>query len=328
MTSQIEARGLKKTYPGPAVALDRLSFSVPEGTIFGLLGPNGAGKSTAVKVLTTLSRPDSGSATVAGVDVLGDPQRVRRTIGVVGQSSGVDPQATGRENLELQGKIHGIRRRALRRRVIDLLQRFELADVADRIARGYSGGMKRRLDIATGLIHRPRVLFLDEPTTGLDPEVRAAMWEEIRDVQRCEGLTILLTTHYMEEAEQLAQRLAIVDRGRVVVEGTSDRLKSELEGDTVEIGIGDPDMRSRAEDSLRGVRGVREVRAQDGGIEAQVVDGGTALPEILSALGSDRVQVATATISRPSLDDVYLRYAGRRIHEAEAGERQNERSDR
>ena len=206
----IQARDLTKTYKDVR-ALDGLSFSVEAGTMFGLLGPNGAGKSTTVKILTTLTRPDSGQASVAGVDVLASPDRVRRAIGLVAQRSGVDLEGTGRENLTLQGQVYGLRGAELPTRVGELLERFGLAEAADRVARGYSGGMQRRLDIAMGLIHRPRVLFLDEPTTGLDPEVRADMWAEIAHLSGSEGLTILLTTHYLEEADRLADRLAIVD---------------------------------------------------------------------------------------------------------------------
>jgi ABC-2 type transport system ATP-binding protein len=231
----IQARDLTKTYGKDVRALDGLGFSVGAGTVFGLLGPNGAGKSTTVKVLTTLSLPDSGSARVAGVDVLAEPDRVRRSIGLVGQRSGVDLEATGRENLTLQGQVYGLRGAELRSRVGELLERFGLAEAADRVARGYSGGMQRRLDIAMGLIHRPQVLFLDEPTTGLDPEVRAGMWAEIAHLSAGEGLTILLTTHYLEEADRLAGRLAIVDRGRLVAEGSPDELKGELRGDAIHV---------------------------------------------------------------------------------------------
>jgi ABC-2 type transport system ATP-binding protein len=221
----IEVKGLQKSYPPATKALDGLDLTVSEGTIFGLLGPNGAGKSTTVKVLTTLTRADAGEARVAGFDVAAEPQRVREVIGVVAQKSGVDEEATGRENLELHGRLYGMRGKELSSRVAELLERFGLADAADRISKGYSGGMKRRLGITMGLVHRPRVLFLDEPTTGLDPEVRAAMWEEIRSLAEAEQMTILLTTHYLEEADRLAQSLAIVDRGRVVAEGTPAELK-------------------------------------------------------------------------------------------------------
>jgi ABC-2 type transport system ATP-binding protein len=234
MQPAIEADNLVKTYPKGVTALDGLSFAVEPGTIFGLLGPNGAGKSTAVKILTTLAGPDSGRATVAGTDVIAHPDRVRRTIGVVAQGSGVDVQATGRENLRLQGQIHGIRGDALERRAEELLARFGLADAADRIARGYSGGTQRRLDIAMALVHDPSVLFLDEPTTGLDPEVRAQMWLQIVGLAADHGKTVLLTTHYLEEADQLASRLAIVDRGTVVAEGTPEELKREQRVDRLD----------------------------------------------------------------------------------------------
>ncbi|HEU4980786.1 MAG TPA: ATP-binding cassette domain-containing protein [Solirubrobacterales bacterium] len=231
---EIEAAGLEKTYPPETKALDGLSISVPAGTIFGLLGPNGAGKSTTVKVLTTLTNADAGSARVGGFSVTDEPQRVREVIGVVAQKSGVDEEATGRENLQLQGRLHGMRGKELDSRVDELLERFGLADAADRVAKGYSGGMKRRLGITMGLVHRPRVLFLDEPTTGLDPEVRAAMWTEIRELAEGERMTILLTTHYLDEADKLAQNLAIVDRGKVVAEGTPGELKRSLAADSLD----------------------------------------------------------------------------------------------
>lgn len=216
----VEARQLIKTYSGDVTALNGMDITVEPGTVFGLLGPNGAGKSTTVKILTTLARPDSGTATVAGHDVLRHPDRVRRAIGVVAQNSGADPTATGRENLQLHGRLYGLRGAVLTKRVDELLDRFTLADAAKRPVKGYSGGMRRRLDVALGLVHQPEVLFLDEPTTGLDPEARTAMWDEIGRLAGEEGLTILLTTHYLEEADRLAERIAIVDRGRVVVEGT------------------------------------------------------------------------------------------------------------
>ncbi len=205
MEYAIEAIGLVKSYPKGVTALDGLSFSVARGTVFALLGPNGAGKSTAVKILTTLATPDGGKALVGRLDVVANPDAVRRTIGVVAQGSGVDIQATGRENLRLQGQIYGMRGQALEQRAQELLERFGLAEAADRIARGYSGGMQRRLDIAMALVHDPAVLFLDEPTTGLDPEVRADMWNEISRLAAARGKSVLLTTHYLEEADQLAE---------------------------------------------------------------------------------------------------------------------------
>jgi ABC-2 type transport system ATP-binding protein len=328
VTDAIIASELVKTYPasgrghpdGPAPdgvrALDHLSLSVKEGTIFALLGPNGAGKSTTVKVLSTLTRPDSGRAWVGGIDVLADPRRVRQTIGVVGQRHGADPDATGRENLALQGAFYGMSGRELRRRVNESLDRFGLSDAADRRVKTYSGGMQRRLSLALGLIHQPRVLFLDEPTTGLDPEVRVAMWREIERLAREERTTILFTTHYLEEADSLAADLAIVDRGRVVATGTPESLKSELHGDTVQVELADAD--GIGLDSLDTTRlaldrvgAVDEVTVQDGKLRARARDGASAIPAVLGALEANGVRAAAVTLSRPSLADVYLRYAGR-----------------
>src|SRR5215216_848244 len=230
----IAVEGLRKRY-GDVQALDGVSFRVSEGEVFGLLGPNGAGKSTTTRILVTLTAPDDGRAEVAGHDVVREPDAVRRSIGYVPQASGVDREATGRENLVLQGRVQGLGRRDLHERVDELLELFGLADAADRTVRGYSGGMKRRLDVALGLVHRPTVLFLDEPTTGLDPEARAAMWDELERLAGQERLTILLTTHYLEEADRLTDRLAIVSHGRVVVEGTAEALKRDLRGDSVSV---------------------------------------------------------------------------------------------
>jgi ABC-2 type transport system ATP-binding protein len=234
----VDARDLVKTYRGGVEAVRGISLQIPAGSVFGLLGPNGAGKSTIVKMLTTLCAPTSGSATVAGYDIVRAPAALRQAIGCVAQDSGVDVQATGRENLLRQGKIYGMRGRELSLQAVELLDRFSLADAADRLVKTYSDGMKRKLDVAMGLIHQPQVLFLDEPTAGLDPEARAEMWEEIRELAWDRGLTILLTTHYLEEADQLAQRLAIVDKGRIVIEGTPSELKSELHGDTITLELG------------------------------------------------------------------------------------------
>jgi ABC-2 type transport system ATP-binding protein len=316
----IETKDLAKEYAGGVRALDGLSFEVPAGTIFGLLGPNGAGKSTTVKVLTTLARPDAGQARVAGFDVLREPAKVRRAIGVVGQRSGVDRDLTGRENLELQGRLQGVRGRALDRRVSALLEEFGLADAADRVSRTYSGGMQRRLDVAIGLVHRPQVLFLDEPTTGLDPEVRAAMWREIRRLNEEDGLTILLTTHYLEEADRLASQLAVVDRGRVVAEGSPDELKASLYGDAVHVELDGHRPNGSVTDALRDVAGLREVVVDERALRARVDDGARAVPAVLAALDARAIPVASVTVARPSLDDVYLRYAGRSFANADAEE--------
>src|ERR687894_94595 len=307
MTNAIEARGLVKKY-GEVLALDGLSFSVPEGVVFGLLGPNGAGKSTTVKILTTLSRADEGEARVGGHDVVDDPERVRRLIGVVAQKSGLDPEATGRENIRLQGQIYGLHGRELDERIA----RFGLADAGDRLVRGYSGGMQRRLDIALALVHRPRVLFMDEPTSGLDPEVRASMWQEISRLAREEGLTVLLTTHYMEEADELASRLVILDRGRIVAEGTPEELKGELRGDAVHVELGEAHANGRVQLALEQVPGIREATVDGRLLHARADNGARAVPAVLQALESNGIEVAAVTVARPSLEDVYLRYAGRR----------------
>jgi len=305
----IVAEELRKTYKD-VQALDGLSFSVRDGEVFGLLGPNGAGKSTTVRVLTTLTRPDSGRAHVAGVDVVEHPNRVRSVIGYVAQDSGVDWEATGRENLLLQGRIHGMSGKALRTRVDELLELVGLRDAADRVARGYSGGMKRRLDVATGLVHKPKVLFLDEPTTGLDPEARAAMWVEVERLAEQEALTILLTTHYLEEADRLAERVAIVSQGRVVVEGTPEELKRGLEGESVTVELQEAD--GRLADAERVIAALAGNAAVDGQlVRARVPNGAQAIPAILGALDDAGVGVASVTSARPSLDDVYLHYTGR-----------------
>jgi ABC-2 type transport system ATP-binding protein len=313
----IEANELTKTYPPDVRALDGLSLAVPAGTIFGLLGPNGAGKSTTVRILTTLSRPDGGAARVAGVDVLAEPVRVRHAIGVVAQRHGLDPEATGRENLTLQGEFYAITGADLRGRVGDALERFALVDAADRPAKTYSGGMQRRLDLAMGLIHRPQVLFLDEPTTGLDPEARADIWHEIERLARDERMTILLTTHYLEEADRLASQLAIVDRGRIVAEGSPDELKSQLEGDRIAVELVDAHD-GAARRALAGVDGVGDAALEGRTLRARARDGAAAIPAVLAALDAHGVKAASVTLARPSLDDVYLRHAGRSFDRADA----------
>src|SRR5690606_30069022 len=313
----VSATELRKTYPGDVTALDGLSFSVGRGEIFGMLGPNGAGKSTTIRILTTLSRPDSGRATVAGADVLSSPDEVRHRIGVVAQGSGVDPVATGRENLTLQSRVHGMSGQALRHRVDELLDRFRLAKAADRPARTYSGGMQRRLDIALGMIHSPQVLFLDEPTTGLDPEVRADMWEMIRQLVSEDGLTVVLTTHYMDEADRLADRVAIVDGGRVVAEGPPEGPA----GDAVHIELAGDEAADRAGDILTELT-ANGTQVYGQTVRARVRGGAEAVPRILTTLDGAAIGVRSVTVSRPSLDDVYFRHTGRSLAGAEEGEEQ------
>jgi ABC-2 type transport system ATP-binding protein len=313
----IEANGLQKSY-GEVQALNGLSFSVERGTVFGLLGPNGAGKSTTVKILTTLSRPDEGTASVMGHGVLDEPAEVRKAIGVVAQRSGADIQATGRENLRLQGQVFGQGGRELEERIGALLSQLRLTDAADRLVRTYSGGMQRRLDIALALVHEPQVLFLDEPTTGLDPEVRAEMWDEIRRLTG-EGLTVLLTTHYLEEADELASALAIVDRGEVVVEGTPDELKRGLRGDAIHVELSEDRELATLRAAINGaIHGLGEIQLSDRVLHARAEDGARAVPAVLTALEDAGIGIAAVTVARPSLDDVYLRHAGRTFTAAES----------
>ena len=324
----IEARQLVKTYtvrsskpgskPGSKQgirALDGLDISVPRGMIYGLLGPNGAGKSTTVKILTSLARPDSGQARVEGVDVLARPGQVRHLIGVVAQRSGADPTATGRENLILQGRLYGLRGAAVRARADELLAHFGLTEAAGRLVRTYSGGMQRRLDVALGLMHRPAVLFLDEPTTGLDPESRAAMWQEIARLAGGDGMTVLLTTHYLEEADRLASRLAIVDRGRVVATGTPDELKGKLRGDVVQVELPADADQSLVRQVLEALPAVRDVVIAGRDVSARSDDGAAAVPVVLAGLQRAGIDAASVAVARPSLDDVYLRHTGRRYRE-------------
>jgi ABC-2 type transport system ATP-binding protein len=312
----LSAVDLVKTYPGargkPRIrALEGLSVTVQAGSVFALLGPNGAGKSTTVKILATLSQPDSGHASVAGIDVMRDPDGVRHVVGLVSQKASSDPMATARENLVLAGRIHGMSSSAARARAADLLSQFALDDAAGRLAKTFSGGMARKLDVAIGLMHRPQVLFLDEPTTGLDPQARTELWAEIGRLSAHEQVAVLVTTHYLDEADQLADRLAIVDHGRVVVEGTPEQLKAELNGDTVQVELATTDAIPAALLLLSRVAGLRDVTSVGAGLRARASSGARAVPSVLSALEDAAIAVSSVTVARPSLDDVYLRHVGR-----------------
>jgi ABC-2 type transport system ATP-binding protein len=315
------AADLVKTYSAvrgaPRIrALDGLSLEVDAGTVFGLLGPNGAGKSTTVRVFSTLSKPDSGRVAVAGPDVLHDPVAVRQWIGLVSQKASSDPMSTARENLVLAAQIQGMSRASAQCRANELLTRFCLEDDVDRLAKTYSGGMARKLDVAIGLVHRPEVLFLDEPTTGLDPEARADMWSEIEQLSADEQVTVLLTTNYLDEADRLADRLAIVDHGRVVVEGTPEQLKSELQGDTVQIQLLDAATSRAAVGLLSRLPGVHDASGDGVSLRARASSGARAVPALLAALEDGGVADGSVTVARPSLDDVYLRHVGRRYEVA------------
>jgi ABC-2 type transport system ATP-binding protein len=317
----IRARALVKTYSGgrghePVRALDGFDLDVPSGTVFGLLGPNGAGKSTTVKILTTLATADSGSAEVAGIDVAADPQAVRRSIGLVSQLPSTIPIDTGRENLVLAARLQGLDARTARRRANELLERFGLKDAADRRARTYSGGMARKLDVAMGLVHTPKVVFLDEPTTGLDPEARAEMWAEIARLAEVDEVTVLLTTHYLDEADQLADQLAIVNSGRVVVTGTPAELKGALRGETVTVDFADETTARRAATVLGSA--LREPSRLGTSVHGRSADGAAAVPALIGALEHAGLSAAGVSVAQPSLDDVYLHHVGHRYAPEEA----------
>jgi ABC-2 type transport system ATP-binding protein len=314
----IETQALSRTFKtkGSTVeAVRGVDLKVGAGEIFGFLGPNGAGKTTTLRMLSTLLVPSGGQATVAGVDLLRQPQEVRRRIGYVPQGGSTDPAETGRGELVIQGRLYGMDKATAQRRANEVLDVLDLTAAADRATGTYSGGMRRRLDVGLGIVHRPSVLFLDEPTTGLDPQARARMWDEIRALRE-HGTTIFLTTHYLEEADALADRLAIIDHGLIVAEGTADELKRQVAGDVVTLGVdGDPE---HVLATVRGQSFVREASAEDGLIRLYVDQGDSAVPEIIRALDSAGYRARTLTLARPSLDDVFLRQTGRSLREEPA----------
>jgi ABC-2 type transport system ATP-binding protein len=323
MVDAVVAEGLVKRY-GEVTALDGLSLRVPAGSVLGVLGPNGAGKTTTVRVLTTLLRPDAGQARVADIDVLANPREVRRRIGVSGQYAAVDEYLTGYENLDMVGRLYHLGRRRSAERARELLERFRLSAAANRPVKTYSGGMRRRLDLAGALVADPEVLFLDEPTTGLDPRSRQDMWQVIADLV-AGGTTLLLTTQYLEEADRLAHRIIVVDAGRVIAEGTADELKDRLGGERLEVVVADGSRLQEAR-SLLGVVGSGEVTTDVRARRLSVpVSGGTAaLVDALRRLDDVGVEVQDVALHRPTLDDVFLTLTGRAVTATEAADEDDE----
>ncbi|WP_405487443.1 ATP-binding cassette domain-containing protein [Nocardia sp. NBC_00511] len=320
MPDAIVAEGLVKRY-GQLVALDGLDLSVPEGTVTALLGPNGAGKTTTVRVLTTLLIPDAGRATVAGVDVLKDPQLLRSRIGASGQYAAVDEYLTGFENLEMVGRLYHMGVQRSKDRARELLERFRLTDAADRPVKGYSGGMRRRLDLAGALVANPPVLFLDEPTTGLDPRARLDLWDVIEELVAA-GTTLLLTTQYMEEADRLADSIAVIDHGNVIAEGTANELKALVGGDRIELIVEHADSLAIAQQALEGLA-QGEIRIEPGlrRLVIPVEDGSQALVDTIAQLAKHEVRIQDVGLRRPSLDDVFLSLTGHEADELINGKR-------
>lgn len=309
MPGAIYAEGLVKTF-GDVRALDGVDLDVPEGTVLGLLGPNGAGKTTTVRCLTTLLRPDSGTAVVAGIDVLKHPDAVRRSVGLSGQFAAVDEYLTGRENLEMVGRLYQMRAKAAKQRAAELLEQFHLTDAADRPTKTYSGGMRRRLDLAAALVVRPAVMFMDEPTTGLDPRNRQQLWEVIKQLVS-DGTTLLLTTQYLEEADHLAHDICVVDHGRVIARGTSDQLKARTGGERVEVVVHERDHIATAAEVLSGFgKGGTTIEEHTRRLTVPVSGGAKLLAEVIRELDSRGIEIDDIGLRRPTLDDVFLSLTG------------------
>lgn len=321
--SVIVTSQLTKVFSGDIRAVDGIDFEVAEGEIFGFLGPNGAGKTTTIKMMNTLIKPTSGTAVVTGFDVIKNPAEVRENIGYVAQDVGVDEYATGRENLTLYGHFYRLDGRTIKRRVKEIFELVDLAGYEDKRVSTYSGGMRKRLDIAMGLIHQPKLIFLDEPTVGLDPQTRVHIWDYIHNLAKVMGVTIFLTTHYMEEADRLADRIAIIDLGKIIATGTPDELKQAIGGDVVTLTpceSGDEacqEFLRRAQSALSGKPFVLGMQPTDGELAVYVNKSELATPNIMRLLANEGIEVESLSVSRPSLDDVFLKYTGRTIRAQE-----------
>jgi ABC-2 type transport system ATP-binding protein len=315
----ITAQGLTKHFSQEIRAVDGIDLAIEQGQIFGYLGQNGSGKTTTVRMLTTLLRPTAGTATVGGIDVLREPNTVRRRIGVALQEAGLDDAQNGRELLQLQARLYGVPAGEIEERVTQLLRIVDLEDAADRRIKTYSGGMQRRLDLAAALVHRPKIVFLDEPTTGLDPISRDAIWRYVRELNRNEGVTFFLTTQYLEEADRLADICAIMDAGKIVAQGSPAALKSEIGADVVTVRIeGGADDLARAEATVRQLEGVDDVRTVDDAIIVYVPDGAAAIARIVLLLDGASLTAREVTLAKPTLDDVFLRATGHHLAAEEA----------
>ncbi len=314
MTAIIEVKDLVKVYNGSIRAVDGITFEVAEGEVFGFLGPNGAGKTTTIAVLTTLLQKTSGECKVCGIDVSKNPTEVRRSIGLVPQEMTVDDDLTGRENMLLQATLYGVEMKVAKERIDELLALVKLEEAADRMVKTYSGGMRKRLELSEGLIHRPRVLFLDEPTLGLDIQTRTTMWEHIRDLRKNSNMTVFMTTHYLEEADSLCDRIGIIDKGKIMALDTPIKLKESLGGDVISLKIsGETDFT----ESIRSVEGVLSAKREDGSYRVKVLNGETVTAPLLHEISKKGGSVTYVSLERPNMDQVFLEYTGRSLRDAE-----------
>jgi ABC-2 type transport system ATP-binding protein len=318
----VETHGLRKEFSGDVVAVDGIDLQVNEGEVFAFLGPNGAGKTTTVKILTTLIAATAGQATVAGFDVATQQHSIRRSIGVALQEAGLDGLATGRELLVLQGQLCGMSSADAKVRAQEMLELMGLTDAAERQVKTYSGGMKRRLDLGSALVHRPRMLFLDEPTEGLDPASRAAVWAEVQRLNQQAGMTVFLTTHYMEEADRLADRVAIIDHGSIVSEGSPAALKASIGADVVTVALRNGGVEV-ARSLLADMQGLREMRPERSSLTLFVADGSQAVANVIRTLDGANVQMGAVSVAQPSLDEVFLRATGSRLEGATNGTKED-----